>query len=131
MDQFGQQGKWSAEAVLAMAEAVRESTSLTTLLVGGNRIRDEGVHAIVGALRDDKEVSRLSLENNEIGSAGARELATAVGAMVALEDLNLCNNAICGAASCGGRPPAPYSAVGMRALVEGARVRESQQHAAE
>ena len=121
VDQYGQQGKWSADAVLALAEAIRESTSLATLLVGGNLIRDEGVKAIVGALRDDPEITCLGLENNEIGVEGAKQLATAVGAMVSLETIDLSNNAICGAASCGGRPPTPYSAHGMADLVEGAR----------
>lgn len=59
VDQYGQQGVWSAAAVHALAEAIRGSHSLTTLLVGGNRIRDEGVKAIVGALRDDAELTRL------------------------------------------------------------------------
>lgn len=125
VDQYGQQGKWSADAVLAMADAIRNSATLDTLLIGGNRIRDEGIHAIVGALRDDPEIVHLGLENNEIGAAGAMKLATAVGAMIALEDVNLSHNCICGAASVGGRPPTPYSAAGMSALVEGARVSSS------
>ena len=98
---------------------------LQMLLLGGNRIRDEGVKAIIGAVRDDRELTTLGLQNNEIGVAGAKEIATAVGRMVTLTDLDLSGNAICGAASTGGGPPKPYTAAGVTALIEAARMSAS------
>ena len=73
------------ESLGALADAIRGSTSLTTLLVGNNRIRDEGVKAIVNALRDDRELKCLGLQNNEIGiktttpQSGERRHADAKG----------------------------------------------------
>lgn len=122
VDQYGQQGTWQGDGVNALADAVRGSSTLSVLLLGGNRIRDEGVHAIVGALRDDKEITTLGLQNNEIGVHGAEEIATAVSAMRQLQDLNLSGNAICGVASNGGKQPLPYTIHGLTALIEAARV---------
>jgi hypothetical protein len=121
VDQYGQQGTWSNVAMLAMAEAIRGSKSLSSLLIGGNKIRDEGVRAIVAALREDPELQVLHMPNNEIGTEGACELASAVGEMVSLADLDLSNNVICGAGSCGGRPPAKYTSAGVTAIIDAAR----------
>ena len=125
VDQYGQQGAWSNEAVLALASAIRGSTTLTTLLLGGNRMRDEGVCAIVSALHDDRELRRLGLQTNEIGVRGAMELASAVAKMVALEELDLSGNMIAGVSSHGTNRSGKYTHEGIAAIIEAARVSAS------
>ena len=118
MDQYGNQGTWSSEAVDALSDAIKASGTLSVLNCGGNRIRDDGMRAILGALKDDPEMVTLNLSNNEIGITGAKDLATAVANMPSLEELDLGGNLLCGAGAIGGKAPLQYSADGIVSIIE-------------
>ena len=60
-----------------MAPAIAASASVTKILVGGNRLRDEGTIILCDALREStvSKVEELSLYNNDIGPDGAKAIA--------------------------------------------------------
>ena len=60
-----------------MAPAIAVCASVTKILVGGNRLRDEGTIILCDALREStvSKVEELSLYNNVIGPDGAKAIA--------------------------------------------------------
>ena len=63
--------------ILAISEALKVTPSVTKILVGGNRLRDEGTIILCDALREStvSKVEELSLHNNGIGPDGAKAIA--------------------------------------------------------
>ena len=60
-----------------MAPAIAVSASVTKVLVGGNRLHDEGTIILCDALREStvSKVEELSLYVNGIGPDGAKAIA--------------------------------------------------------
>jgi Ran GTPase-activating protein (RanGAP) involved in mRNA processing and transport len=60
-----------------LAPAIAVSPSVTKILVGGNRLRDEGTIILCDALREStvSKVEELSLYDNGIGPDGAKAIA--------------------------------------------------------
>ena len=65
------------EGGMVVAGLVPVMTSVTKVLVGGNRLRDEGTIILCDALREStvSKVEELSLYSNDIGPDGAKAIA--------------------------------------------------------
>ena len=68
------------EGAKALAPAIRDSRSLTRLLIGNNAIGDEGCIALAEAMQqnDSCKIEELNLFSNQIGVAGAKSLAAMI-----------------------------------------------------
>ena len=77
LDPYGR-GTYTAEGITAIADALKVTPSVTKILVGGNRLRDEGTIILCDALREStvSKVEELSLYDNGIGPDGAKAIAT-------------------------------------------------------
>ena len=77
-------GTFTAEGITALADALRVCASVTKILVGSNRLGDEGATVLCNALRESKvtNVHELDLSHNDIGPQGAKAVA-AMAAVVA------------------------------------------------
>ena len=77
-------GTYTAEGIIAIAEALKITTSVTKVLVGGNRLGEEGATVLCDALRESTvtKVQELDLKHNQIGPEGAKAVA-AMAAVVA------------------------------------------------
>ena len=71
------EGIYTAEGITAIANALKVTASVTKILVGGNRLRDEGTIILCDALREStvSKVEELSLYDNGIGPDGAKSIA--------------------------------------------------------
>lgn len=78
----------------AVAEALKDSTALTSLNLDYNGIGDQGAAALAEALKINSALKELMLENNNIGDAGAGALARALTVNKALVELDLKQNKI-------------------------------------
>lgn len=58
-----------------LAEALKENTSLTSLKLRYNEIRDDGAKALAGVIEVHPNLQSMTLGNNIIGSEGAGEIA--------------------------------------------------------
>ena len=58
----------------AIAEALKENTSVTNLDLSSNAISDEGAKAIAEALKENTTITSLDLDENQIGAAGAKDI---------------------------------------------------------
>lgn len=79
------------EGVKAIADALRESGSLIKVLVGGNRLGDQGTTILCDALRESgvSKIQELSLYSNDTGPDGARAVAALCAVQASLTSLNL------------------------------------------
>ena len=78
----------------ALAEALRENSSLTKLELDANSIGDAGAQALAETLRENSSLATLRLAGNSIGDAGAQALAEALGENSSLATLELGSNGI-------------------------------------
>ncbi|KAF9207634.1 hypothetical protein BGZ59_011055 [Podila verticillata] len=74
----------------ALSEALKNNSTLTTLDLQSNSIRDNRVQALSGALKSNSTLTT----NNSIGSNGAQVLTEALGTNSALITLDLWGNLI-------------------------------------
>ena len=58
----------------AIAEALKKNTSVTNLDLSSNKISDEGAKAIAEALTVNTTITRLDIHKNQIGAAGAKDI---------------------------------------------------------
>jgi hypothetical protein len=79
---------------VALAEALRTNTSLTTLELYNNQIGDAGAVALAEALRTNTSLTTLNLSGNQIGDAGAVALAIALRTNTSLTALWILDNQI-------------------------------------
>ena len=82
---FTSQGLSPVDAIL-LASDLSVSTSVTKILVGDNRLRDEGTIILCDALRESKvtKVQELDLSENSIGPEGAKAVAAMAGVIASL-----------------------------------------------
>jgi Ran GTPase-activating protein (RanGAP) involved in mRNA processing and transport len=66
------------EGALAIAEALKLNSSLTTLDLGYNEIGIEGAFAIAEGLKVNSSLSTLHLHGNDVGKEGASAIAEAL-----------------------------------------------------
>ncbi|KAF9948443.1 hypothetical protein BGZ72_009648 [Mortierella alpina] len=78
----------------AIAEVLKVNSTLTTLDLQNNNIRDDEAKALAEALKTNWTVATLNLENNSIGSDGAKALAGSLKTNSTVTTLNLANNSI-------------------------------------
>ncbi|KJE90737.1 TKL/IRAK protein kinase [Capsaspora owczarzaki ATCC 30864] len=76
----------------AIAEALKVNTTLTWVTIWQNHIGDAGAQAIAEALKVNTTLTWLSLDTNAIGDAGARAIAEAIKVNKALTRLHLSKN---------------------------------------
>jgi Ran GTPase-activating protein (RanGAP) involved in mRNA processing and transport len=80
------------EGAKKLAEAVKESGTMTTLGLSWNAICAEGAKALAEAVKESKTMATLDLNSNYIGDEGAKALAEALAKSKTMEMLNLTNN---------------------------------------
>ncbi len=78
----------------AIARALEVNTTLMTLDISLNKIREEGARAIGEALKENTTLTELSLSDNFIGSAGVVSIAEALKENSTLTTLDLWNNGV-------------------------------------
>ena len=78
----------------ALAVALHENATLTTLMLRGNDIGVAGAQSLAGALRENAMLTTLELHGNSMGDAGAQALAGALRENVTLTTLELGENSI-------------------------------------
>lgn len=83
----------SASAI-ALAKALKENRTLTSLYLGSNFIKDESAKLLAEALEVNETLTNLNLKDNKIGNVGAIAIAYALTKNRALTSLNLENNEI-------------------------------------
>mmetsp|Transcript_32001 Transcript_32001/g.85440 ORF Transcript_32001/g.85440 Transcript_32001/m.85440 type:complete len:239 (-) Transcript_32001:26-742(-) len=88
-----------------LATALKSNTSLRTLKLRYNEIRDEGASALAEVLECHPALETLTLGNNIIGNPGAARLATGAAASRTLRSLDLRYNAM------GPGLPAPFTSL--------------------
>ena len=110
-----------------MADALRVSPSVTKILVGGNKLGDEGTIILCDALRVStvSKVQELGLSRNDIGPDGAKAVAALCAAMASLTSLDLSQNRLCGVATTIFGQRGTYTAEGITALADALRVSAS------
>ena len=76
--------------IKAISDALSVSASLTKMLVGWNKLGDEGTAILCDALRKSTvtKVQELGLEVNEIGPEGAKAVAALCAAMASLTKIS-------------------------------------------
>ena len=78
----------------ALAAALRNNATLTSLCLSGNNIGAEGAQSLAAALDNNATLTRLDLGDNNIGAEGARALAAALRNNATLTSLGLFKNNI-------------------------------------
>ena len=70
-------GNYTAEGIIALANALKVTTSVTKILVSRNELGDKGATILCDALREStvSKVEELDLSSNYIGSGGAKAIA--------------------------------------------------------
>ena len=93
LDKWGD-GTFTAKGIAALAEALRFTASVTKILVGGNRLRDEGTIILCDALREStvSKVEELSLYMNSIGPDSAKAIAALCTVCASLTSLSLADS---------------------------------------
>ena len=84
----------SAQGVAALAEALKHNTSLTQLDLSDNDISDQGAADLAEALKQNTSLTQLDLTDNDISAQGAAELAEALKQNTSLTQLDLSDNDI-------------------------------------
>ncbi|KAG0053389.1 hypothetical protein BGZ83_001223 [Gryganskiella cystojenkinii] len=77
-----------------LAKALTTNSTLTTLNLESNNIGDDGAQALAEALKTNSTLTTLNLQSNKIGDDGAQALAEALKTNLTLTSLNLQNNKI-------------------------------------
>ena len=80
--------------IAAMAEALADNDTATSLTLGHAGIDDAGAAALAEGLRGNRTLKKVNLHDNAIGSAGMAALADALFENDALETLGLNSNAL-------------------------------------
>ena len=80
----------------ALAQALRVNTTLSSLNLFSNSIGDEGANSLAQALRVNTSLSSLDVACNSIGDEGANSIAQALRVNISLSSLNLYWNLIRG-----------------------------------
>jgi hypothetical protein len=93
-DRWGsQQGTYTAEGIIAIADALRVNGALTSVDLWGNRLGDEGWGAIFAAIcgNTDSKIMSMDASCENIGPAGVKLIAEALRTCVtgALTSINL------------------------------------------
>ena len=81
------------EGIEAVAHAVEQSQSLTSLTLGNNRLGDRGASVLAAAMKSSA-LTAIDLCENGISRGGAKALSAAMGQMECLRTINLRSNAI-------------------------------------
>ena len=78
--------KFGPKGAAALASAIAGMASVTKILVGGNKLGDEGTIILCDALRVStvSKVQELGLSSNDIGPDGAKAVAALFAAMASL-----------------------------------------------
>ena len=82
------------EGAEALAHALRDSASLTSIDLEDNKIGPEGAKALAPAIRDSASLTSISLESNSLGSEGAKALAPAIRDSASLTSISLESNSL-------------------------------------
>lgn len=82
------------EGAVAIARTLEKNNSLTSLNIGGNIIGDEGAIAIARILEKNNSLTSLNIGGNEIGTRGAVEIAQILENNNSLTSLNIGGNII-------------------------------------
>ena len=85
--------------IQAIADALKVTPSLTSLLLGDNYLGDKGVEALSVGLKESKSLATLDLSNKngystKFGPAGAAALASAIAVMASLTHLDVQFNSL-------------------------------------
>ena len=91
---IGRAHKFCKRSLSTLCLALRVNTSLSSLLLGGNHIGNEGANSLSQALRVNKSLTSLYLDRNTIGSDGANFLSQALRVNKSLTSLDLNGNPI-------------------------------------
>ena len=75
--------------IVALAEALKQNTSLTELDLSSNHISDQGAADLAEALKQNMSLTELNLSANDISAQGAAALAEALKQNTSLTQLNL------------------------------------------
>jgi Ran GTPase-activating protein (RanGAP) involved in mRNA processing and transport len=91
---YVQKGTYTSDGIQALADALCVSASPTKMLVGWNKLGDEGTAILCDALRKSTvtKVQELGLEVNEIGPEGAKAVAALCAAMASLTKIMVHSN---------------------------------------
>ena len=83
--------------IQAIANALKVTASLTTILVGGNELGDEGTTILCDALRKSTvtKVQELGLEGNDIGPEGAKAVAAMAAVVASLTQVLAIDRKLC------------------------------------
>jgi len=84
----------SGVGVIALADAIKQSTSLTTLVLSCNMLGYPGVAALTEAIKQSKSLVTVDLRANHIGDVGATTFADAIKQSTSLTTVNLSYNMI-------------------------------------
>jgi hypothetical protein len=85
------------EGAKAVAEALRENTSVSALLMGADAIGNDGAQAISDLIEHNRALTTVFLGCNQIDEVGARALARALAGNPSVKGLWLKRNALGGA----------------------------------
>jgi Ran GTPase-activating protein (RanGAP) involved in mRNA processing and transport len=83
-----------AEGAAALADALKENTSVANLNLEDNAIGAQGASALADALKVNTSVKKIDLEGNGIGAAGASALADALKVNTSVTEIYLGGNGI-------------------------------------
>merc|ERR1712003_501997 len=101
-----------AQGAQEIADALRENSTLTTLDLSGNNVKDEGAVSLADALEVNKTLSTLSLSSNYIGDVTFGRQRNQRRSRTG--DRGSCTGSWCGVAS---RPLRTAEAEGMRLVL--------------
>ena len=122
-------GPDGAKAIAALCAVC---ASVTKILVGANKLGNEGATILCDALRESTvtKVQVLDLRMNDIGLDGAKAVAAMAGVVASVTSVNLSNNALCGLTTDpdSGDVVGTYTAEGIIALADALRVCASLTH---
>ena len=82
------------EVAVALADALKENNSLTSINLERNHIGDEGAVALADVLKENSSLASLDLSLHNIGDKVAKALADALKANSSLASINLDSNHI-------------------------------------
>jgi Ran GTPase-activating protein (RanGAP) involved in mRNA processing and transport len=80
------------DGAMAIADALKVNSCLTSLDLSNNAIKQDGAMAIADALKVNSCLTSLDLSNNAIEQERAMAIADALQVNISLTSLNLCSN---------------------------------------
>jgi Ran GTPase-activating protein (RanGAP) involved in mRNA processing and transport len=83
-----------AQGAKALAQVLKEKSTVTSINLSFNNIGDEGVKALADALQVNKTLIELNLQRNQIGDEGAVALAQVLKEKSTVTSINLMDNDI-------------------------------------